>query len=122
VCKKFSQFCTLGWAGLWLVGCRYDADFKLDEKDWRHRTGAFAEGTFEKNLAVVDHLKKIASETDSTPAHLALKWLMSQPGVGSVIAGAKNVDQVSNNNLSDALTLTAEQLSAIHALTLDRVS
>lgn len=107
------------WGGLayGLLGGRYSADFKLDEKDWRHRTGIFEEGVYEKNLQVVDQLKLIAKECDSSPGHLALRWLQSRPGVGSVIAGAKNVDQVSDNVAADALILSTQQLDAISALT-----
>ncbi len=111
------------WGGLayGLLGGRYSRDFVLDEKDWRHRTGVFAEGEFEKNLDAVDGLKRIAKEIDSTPAHLAVNWLMSQPGVGSVIAGAKSADQVSDNNASVSVALNADQIGEISALTADRL-
>ena len=112
------------WGGLayGLLGGRYSRDFVLDEKDWRHRTGIFPEGEFQKNLDAVDDLKRIAKEIDSTPAHLAVNWLMSQPGVGSVIAGAKSADQVSDNNASVSVDLNADQIGEISALTADRLT
>jgi len=111
------------WGGLayGLLGGRYNRDFVLDEKDWRHRTGAFAEGEFEKNLDAVDGLKRIAGEVGAKPAHLAISWLIAQPGVGSVIAGAKNSDQVSDNKSSANVNISEEQLKAISALTEDRL-
>lgn len=112
------------WGGLayGLLGGRYSRDYVLDEKDWRHRTGAFAKGTFEENLDAVDGLKRIADELDSKPAHLAVNWLISQPGVDSVIAGAKNADQVSDNIASADVNLDKQQLAAISALTESRLS
>jgi len=107
------------WGGLayGLLGGKYNRDFVLDEKDWRHRTGAFAPGAFEKNLDAVDGLKKIADELGSKPAHLAINWLIAQPGVGSVIAGAKNVDQVTENIASSNINIGDDVLTAISALT-----
>jgi len=107
------------WGGLayGLLGGRYQRNFVLNEKDWRHRTGAFAPGQFEENLDVVDSLKLIADELKSTPAHIAIQWLMSQPGVSSVIAGAKNSDQVSDNIASKNVSMNAQQLSSVSALT-----
>ena len=100
-----------------LLGGRYTRDFKLDDNDWRHRSGAFGEGIFERNMDAVDGLKAIASESGSTPAHLALQWLLAQPAVGTVIAGAKNADQVSDNVAAENTQVSAEHLAAVDALT-----
>jgi len=100
-----------------LLGGRYTRDFKLEDNDWRHRSGAFGEGVFERNMDAVDGLKAIASECGSTPAHLAVQWLLAQPAVGSVIAGAKNADQVSDNVTAENTQVSAEHLAAVDALT-----
>ena len=100
-----------------LLGGRYTRDFKLEDNDWRHRSGAFGEGVFERNMDAVDGLKAIASECGSTPAHLAVQWLLAQPAVGSVIAGAKNADQVSDNVVAENTQVSAEHLAAVDALT-----
>jgi len=107
------------WGGLayGLLGGRYNRGFKLDDKDWRHRTGVFDGEVFERNMDTVDGHKTIASECGSTPAHLALQWLLTHPGVSSVIAGAKNADQVTDNVAADLVELTPENLASINALT-----
>jgi len=107
------------WGGLayGLLGGRYARDFKLDENDWRHRSGAFDDDVFERNMDAVDGLKAIAAQCNSTPAHLALKWLMSTAGVSSVIAGAKSADQVSDNVAAQTAEVSAEQLEKVNALT-----
>ena len=107
------------WGGLayGLLGGRYQRDFQLDEGDWRNRTGVFAGDVLQRNLDVVDGLKTLAADNGSTPAHLAIKWLMEQPGVNSVIAGAKNIDQVSDNSVVGDKTASAELLASVDALT-----
>ena len=107
------------WGGLayGLLGGRYNRDFKLDDNDWRHRSGAFDEGVFEHNINIVDGLKVIAAESGSTLAHLAFQWLLSKSGISSVIAGAKNADQVSDNVATENVEISAEHLTAIDALT-----
>ena len=80
-----------------LLGGRYGRDFKLDADDWRHRSGAFDEDVFTRNMDIVDNLKSAASSYDLQPAELAIQWLLAQPAVGSVIAGAKTTDQVLAN-------------------------
>lgn len=107
------------WGGLayGLLGGRYTRDFKLDDKDWRHRTGAFDDDVFERNMDAVDGLKVIAEECQSTPAHLAIKWLLSKPAVSSVIAGAKTTTQVSDNVAAENVELNPITLTSIDALT-----
>lgn len=107
------------WGGLayGLLGGRYTRDFKLHDNDWRHRTGLFDEASFARNLDAVDGLKTIAEKCDSTPAHLAIKWLLSREAVGSVIAGAKNAGQAGDNVDAEKSEVAAEHLAAIDALT-----
>ncbi len=111
------------WGGLayGLLGGRYTRDFKLDADDWRHRSGAFEDDVFSRNMDVVDGVKAIAGECGVSPAHLALNWLLSRPGVSSVIAGAKRSDQVSDNFASISVNIADAQLAKINALTADRV-
>ena len=107
------------WGGLafGLLGGRYSRDFKLDDNDWRHRAGVFDEGVYQRNLDTVDGLKAIAEKCGSTPAHLAIQWLLSRPSVGSVIAGAKRADQVADNVAAGNTQVSADDLAAIDALT-----
>jgi len=51
-----------------------------------------------------------------------IHWLISQSGVGSVIAGAKYADQVSDNKASTDVSFGVEQLNAISDLTKDRIT
>ncbi|MCC7494333.1 MAG: aldo/keto reductase [Fimbriimonadaceae bacterium] len=70
---------------------------------------------FEVALQVVDALRRIAAAHNSTCAQVALAWLLHQPGVTSVIAGAKRPDQVADNARGADLRLSAAELTALAA-------
>lgn len=95
--RNQTTFIPWGPLAFGLLGGKYQRDFKLDEGDWRVRSGAFDEGVFERNLDVVDDLKELATQLDSQPAQLAIQWTLAQPVVGSVIAGAKRGEQLQAN-------------------------
>lgn len=59
----------------------------------------------ERNWAVIDALKAIASEAGATVAQVALRWVIEQPQVTSVIFGARNLDQLADNVAAASLTL-----------------
>lgn len=66
---------------------------------------------------VIDALIKVAKETGSSPARVALSWLQAQAGVASSIIGARTFEQLDDN--LGALEL---HLSAEHMKMLDEVS
>lgn len=50
-------------------------------------------------------------------AQVALAWLLHQPGVTSVIVGAKRTDQLRDNIRSTEVALSADDLAALDAVT-----
>ncbi len=119
---KSVSFIPWGSLAYGMLGGRYTRDFTMDDDDWRHDSGVFDKGLYERSMDVVDNLRAIADECSSTPGYLAIQWLLSRPAVGSVIAGAKRAEQVVNNAAADDVHLTEEQLTAIDSLTLELVS
>jgi aryl-alcohol dehydrogenase-like predicted oxidoreductase len=99
-----------------LLGGKYQRGYKLPENDWRHRSGAFDPGVYEKNLDVVDALKAMAEKKQATPSQLAIRWLLSKPAVCSVIAGAKRVEQLEQNIGADSVELSTDELAQIDAV------
>jgi len=68
-----------------------------------------------KNLEILEEVKKIAAETNSTPAQVSLNWITQR--TTSPLIGAKTVQQLEDNLGSLNVTLTADHLSR-----LDKVS
>lgn len=102
-----------------ILGGKYNEDFLLEEGDWRKRVPLFQEGEFEKNLAIVDKLKGIAERLDTDVSKLALAWLLTQPGVDSVIPGGKKPNQVLDNLQAADLDLNEELLKEIDGILKD---
>ena len=80
--------------------------------------GAFIESFLnDHTYALVEELDKIAKAQDSTVARVALAWLRQQPGVSSIIIGARRIAQLEDNLASLNVTLTSDQLAHLNQLT-----
>ena len=64
--------------------------------------------------AILAALRAIAKRHDRPPAQVALQWLLSRPGVASVLLGARTIEQLEGNLDAADLTLTDDDL---HELT-----
>lgn len=89
-----------------------NARLKADD----HRNGYFAQFdlAFVKNL--LDALQPIADRKGATLAQLVLRWTSLQPGIASVLAGARNAEQAASNARAAEITLSPEELTYIGAL------
>jgi aryl-alcohol dehydrogenase-like predicted oxidoreductase len=65
------------------------------------------------NFDLLDNLRAFAEARGRTVGELAVAWLLNQPQVCSVIAGATQPDQVSANVTAVGWTLTVEELAEI---------
>ena len=80
--------------------------------------GAWVESSLnERAYSVIDVLQRVAKELDASPAHVALAWVSSRPGVSSTIIGARTLQQLEDNLGALEVKLTPGQLA-----TLDEVS
>jgi aryl-alcohol dehydrogenase-like predicted oxidoreductase len=62
---------------------------------------------------IIDVVKPIADAHNSTPAQVALAWLLSRPVVTSVLMGAKRIDQLKDNLGAIHLKLTEDELKSL---------
>lgn len=105
-----------------LLSGRYTADTQFAQNDHRtyNRHGeAFDQG---ETFSGVDYPTGVQAATEfaqlapagATPAQTALRWIIQQPGVTSVIPGARNPDQARANAAAAELApLTDETLAAV---------
>ncbi|WP_235191024.1 aldo/keto reductase [Amycolatopsis rifamycinica] len=87
----------------------------LPENDMRRGLPRFAEGNFERNMAIVDALRELAEEKGVTAGQLALAWVQSQGEDVVPIPGTKRRRYLEENVAAASLELTAEDLAAIAA-------
>jgi aryl-alcohol dehydrogenase-like predicted oxidoreductase len=102
-----------------LLTGKYDESTTFPENDHRNfnRNGeafdvgeTFAGVPFEVGVAAAREVAEIAGDTST--AAFALRWVIDQPGVTTVIPGARNVEQVRGNvAAADLPPLTGSQLA-----------
>lgn len=85
----------------------------LPEDDMRRGLPRFAEGNFERNMAIVDALRKLAEEKGVTAGQLALAWVQSHGEDVVPIPGTKRRKYLEENVAAASLELTTPDLQAI---------
>jgi aryl-alcohol dehydrogenase-like predicted oxidoreductase len=70
----------------------------------------------------VDALVAVGEECGRSAAQVSLAWLMARPGIASVIIGARNEDQLSDNLAALELELTDDQMDRIERASRPRLA
>jgi aryl-alcohol dehydrogenase-like predicted oxidoreductase len=70
----------------------------------------------EADYDVIEAVVEVASELGISPASVALAWVRAQAGVTSTLIGARRLDQLKANLDSLEVTLSAEQLGKLSAV------
>jgi len=81
------------------------------------RFGEFPPVDKDRGFDVVDRLIAMAVERDTTPTTIAIKWLLTRPGVTSVIIGVRHPEQLSANLAATELQLPQSDLDELTELT-----
>ena len=88
-------------------------DTKIGEGDFRALLPRFTPEAMEKNQALIDLLKRIASEKSATPAQIALAWLMAQKPWIVPIPGTTKLHRLEENLGAVDVELTVADLTEI---------
>ncbi|KRE56188.1 aldo/keto reductase [Phycicoccus sp. Soil748] len=105
-------------AGGWLTG-KYQRDTtptgesRLGEDPERGMEAYGPRNKQERTWDVIDAVGAVAKEQGVSSAQVTLAWLAAQPAVTSVILGARNVEQLTDNLAAADLDLTEEQLDRL---------
>jgi myo-inositol catabolism protein IolS len=81
--------------------------------DNRSRNILFQDPFFDVALDAIDQLKAIAQKYSADTAQLSLAWLLAQPGVASVIVGARNSEQIIGTSKAASLQIEQSDLDEI---------
>ena len=93
--------------------------YLADRRDGRHAATGFPPVNRIAGARVLSSLRFIADELDTTPAVVALAWLLRRPEVTSVVVGASSVKQLEANlsaanlEIEDDLAGDLDEVSAI---------
>jgi aryl-alcohol dehydrogenase-like predicted oxidoreductase len=109
-----------------LLSGKYDESttFATDDHRNYNRNGeafdvgeTFAGVPYEAGVDAAVAFSRIAAETGVSPAHLALRWIIDQPGVTTVIPGASSVEQArANATAAEVVPISEKTRTAIRDL------
>jgi aryl-alcohol dehydrogenase-like predicted oxidoreductase len=99
-----------------LLGGSFTPQTTFAPDDWRSKSTIFHGEPFQRNVAVVEHLKRLAEQRGMTIAQLAIAWVLTQPGIDVAIVGARNPGQLAQTALADDIHLTHETLQEIERM------
>jgi aryl-alcohol dehydrogenase-like predicted oxidoreductase len=85
---------------------------ELPADDWRHSAPDFTIGLV-RNLRLADALEPIAERHGTTPAAIALAWVIAQPGVTAAIVGARRPEQIDEWMPGASIQLTNQDGDAL---------
>ena len=111
-CMVWSPLCRGFLSGKYEKGQPAPAGTRLSE--WKD---SWAKYNNDRTWRIVDAVRAMAKEVDSTPSRVSLAWLLAKPECSSVILGARDASQLADNLGGAELKLTAAQVAA-----LDKVS
>lgn len=92
-----------------------DKDMKLGEGDFRKILPRFTPEAMEKNQALIDLLKRIATRKKATPAQIALAWLLAQKPWIVPIPGTTRLQRLEENLGAVDVVLTVADLEDIRS-------
>ena len=89
---------------------------QFDENDKRLTYEVFQGEAFERAQRLLDGLDVIAAECGKSVSQVVINWNMNQPGITSVLCGAKRDWQIQETAGAMGWNLSREQLAAIESL------
>jgi aryl-alcohol dehydrogenase-like predicted oxidoreductase len=88
----------------------------LAPNDWRRLNPRFQGENFEKNLELVEELEAMAWDKGTTPAQLALAWLLTRGGHIVPIPGSRRIERLEENAAAADIALTENELHRLELI------
>lgn len=92
-----------------------NADVELDKTDARNMSPRFSKENREANQALVDLVVSIAKDKNTTPAQIALGWLLAQKPFIVPIPGTSKLHRLQENIGGADILLSDDELSKINS-------
>lgn len=101
--------------GKGVLALKAGEELNLPERDFRRSILRFAEDNLKGNLALVALVQELARRKGTTPARIALAWLLHQKPWIVPIPGTKKVERLIENAGAGDVVLTPEELAAFRS-------
>jgi aryl-alcohol dehydrogenase-like predicted oxidoreductase len=86
---------------------------RMADDDWRRRSADFQSPNLERNIALRDALRPVASRHGTTVSAVAVAWVLAWRGVTGAIVGARSADQIEGWIGAATLALSSADLDEI---------
>ena len=106
----FVPFSPLGKA---VLTGRFNKDTKFENTDFRSTIPRFSPENLANNILLADYVAQLSREKETTPACIALGWLLAQKPWIVPIPGTKRVERIEENNGGAEVVFTPKELSNI---------
>lgn len=106
----FVPFSPLGKA---MLTGRFNKDTKFDKTDFRSVIPRFQGDNLKHNMELVEYVEELAKRKETTPARIAIGWLLAQKPWIVPIPGSKRIERIKENIGGADISFTAEELADI---------
>lgn len=106
----FVPFSPLGKA---MLTGRFNRDTKFGHDDFRSTIPRFQDENLRHNMELVDYVEALAQQKETTPARIAIGWLLAQKPWIVPIPGTKRIERVKENIGGADIHFTVEELADI---------
>ena len=106
----FVPFSPLGKA---MLAGRFNAHTKFESNDFRSTIPRFQGENFQHNVALAEYVESLAKQKGTTPARIALAWLLAQEPWIVPITGTKKISRLEDNIGAVDIHFTQKELNAI---------
>lgn len=106
----FVPFSPLGKA---MLTGRFNKDTQFDKADFRSAIPRFQGSNLEHNMELVEYVERLAKQKETTPARIAIAWLLAQKPWIVPIPGSKRIERIKENIGGADISFTAEELAGI---------
>ena len=86
---------------------------KFNEGDSREGNRFYTDENIRRTNVLLDEIKPIADKYQATVAQLVINWTINRPGIGTVLVGARNAEQVKANIGAMNFSLSEKELMQI---------
>ena len=106
----FVPFSPLGKA---VLTGRFNKNTKFDTTDFRSAIPRFQGDNLKHNMKMVEYVESIARKKKTTPARIAIGWLLAQKPWIVPIPGSKHIERIQENIEGADICFTQEELADI---------
>lgn len=106
----FVPFSPLGKA---MLTGRFNRDTRFDKTDFRSAIPRFSHENMQHNVAIVEYVEQLARQKETSPARIAIGWLLAQKPWIVPIPGTKRIERIRENIGGADVHFTEEEMADI---------